>query len=187
MYGLWNTIALSDGTPATLESRFEKYYSYEAPQYALDQDSTTKHLNFGNCTFCERGVDCGINTGFYVTLQQGPTLLLAIQFTTANDDTERDPLSITIEGSNANSSALMRGTSWSLIYTMSTGLDVDPGREADGTPQCLRNNTVWHTSYRILVTSKRAFSSSVQYSGIKLFGLNNLSRTESKNSSASAI
>lgn len=170
VYGLWNTTVFGDGTLATSDSPIVNYVGYEGPKYALDKDRLTKYVNFGNCTVGTSQLDCGLNTGFYLTPQQGATLLLGIQFTTASDDSSRDPLSITIEGSNATSSALMLGTSWSLIYHSSTGLDMDPGRTMDGTFQCIFVNKNWYTSYRVLVASKRGESNSVQYAEVVLFG-----------------
>lgn len=170
VYGLWKTSVLENSTLSTTGNGAGNYPSEDGPQLALDQNSATKYLNFGNCSSSANQIDCGTNTGFYVTPRKGPTLLLAIQFTTAFDYPSRDPLSITVEGSNATSSELMLGTSWSLIYTVLTGLDDDPGRQIDGLFQCLPINTIWYTSYRILVTSKRDTSSCVQYSEVKLFG-----------------
>ena len=138
----------------------------------MDQDRSTKYLSFGNCDGYQPTIDCGVDTGFYVTPQRGPTLLVAIQFTTASDEPGRDPLGVTIEGSNTTS-ALMRGTSWSLIYSGSTGLGKDPGRGTDGPIQCISNNVIWYTSYRVLVTSKRGASNSVQYSEVRLLGQEN--------------
>ena len=185
MHSLWNTVASSNSTLATPGFGIGNYIPTEAPQNAFDQNTNTKHLSLGNCNSYDEAMECGTNTGFCITFLQGPTLLLAIQFTTANDWAERDPLRITIEGSNANSSALIRGTSWSLISAMPTGLDVNPGPKADGMPQCTPNNTIWYTSYRILITSKRGYANSVQYSEVKLLGLKIPNKVE--NSSVSAI
>ena len=149
------------------------YVFDQAPRCVLDQNNSTKYTNFGDCFLYGRYQDCGTNTGFFVTLQQGATLLLAIQFTTANDNPIYDPMSITIEGSNATSSALMLGASWSFIYSVSTGLEVNPGRQADGLFLCLPANVIWYTSYRILVTSVRDIGDRVQYSEVKLFGYDN--------------
>ena len=173
VYGLWNTAIMGDGTRATVGNAAGNYDSNGVPRYALDQSSATKYTSFGECSESRYNPDCGTNTGFYMTPQQGATLLQAVQFTTAGDLPIRDPLSITIEGSNATWSALMRGASWSLIGTLSTGLDADPGRKADGLRQCLHKNTMWYTSYRILVTSVRGSPNSVQYSEVKLFGYEN--------------
>jgi hypothetical protein len=77
---------------------------------------------------------------------------------------ERDPLTITIEGSNQSISALMLGSSWTLIYNTSTGLNPDPGRNNSGIIQNMTNNT----SYRILVISKRNISDAVHFGEIEL-------------------
>ena len=169
VYGLWNTTEAGDGMSVTSYS--DIYHSIsEGPANALDQDDNTKYLNFGACAHGGSQAICGLNTGLYVTPIQGPTLLKAFQFTTAGDAPERDPLTITIEGSNATSSALMLGTSWSLIYNASSGLDTDPGRRANGSRQYILSNTIWYTSYRILVTKKRNESNSNQYAEIQLLG-----------------
>jgi hypothetical protein len=170
IYGLWNTVLLGNATLSTVGSRAGNYYFNEVPQYALDQNTITKYSNFGDCFRGQYADGCGTKTGFYVILNRRATLVKAVQFTTAFDLPARDPLSITIEGSNAHFSALMRGKSWSLIGTLSTGLDEDPGRETDGLLQCLPTNTISYTSYRILITSVRGAGDSVQYSEVKLFG-----------------
>ena len=110
--------------------------------------------------------------------QQGPTLLLAVQFTTGRTSPARDPISITIEGSNATSSALMLGASWFWITSLSTGLELNLDRMVDGPLICLRNNANWYTSYRILVTSVRSVTDCVQYSEVKLFGYENPNRAQ---------
>ena len=182
VYGLADTKVLQDGMLAKPGKGVNNYYNDEVPRYIFDQNSNTKYSSVGFCALIGSYMYCCIGTGFYVTLQQGPTLLLGIQFTTANNVDTGDPLSITIEGSNATSSALMRGQSWSYIYSVSTGLELNPGRQTDGAFLCLSANSIWYTSYRILVTSVRDQSDSVQYSEVKLFGYKNpnegkLSRT----------
>ena len=154
------------------------YIPNEMPQCALDQKSRTKYTSFGGCSQGLADHDCGTDTGFYVTPQQGATLLLAIQFTTANDYSARDPMSITIEGSNATSSALMFGASWSLVHSVFTDLEIDPGRQTDGPFVCLPKNEVWYTSYRILISAVRSITDCVQYSEVKLFGYANPNRSK---------
>ena len=185
VYGLSKTTLSGNGTLATPGTGVGNYYDGEIPRYALDQNINTKYTNFGDCYRNGFNQDCGTDTGFYVTPQQGATLLLAIQFTTANNIPERDPLSIIIEGSNATSSALMLGASWSLIFSISTGLEIDPGRKTDGPLVCLPKNVVWYTSYRILVTSIRDSNDAVQYSEVKLFGYANPNRTQNSSVSTS--
>ncbi len=113
---------------------------------------------------------CGANTGVYLTLERGASYLIAIQFSAANNLPARDPLALTIEGSNQISSALALGSSWTLIYNGSTGLDTDPGRYNDGTVQYIPNNIISYSSYRLLITSKRSIQNAVQYSEVMLLG-----------------
>ena len=106
----------------------------ERPQNAIDGIFTNKYLNFG---FCDRwntfnSSDCGLNTGFYVTVQQGASVIEGLRFFTGNDFPPRDPITMTMEGSNQTAALLMFGSSWTLIYNGSCGLDVDPGRNAPG-------------------------------------------------------
>ena len=177
MYGLTSTTVSGDGTLATPGGASGNYVFDQAPRCVLDQSNSTKFTSFGDCFSFGFYQDCGTNTGFFVTLQQGATLLLAIQFTTANDYPVLDPMSITIEGSNTTS-ALMLGASWSFIYSVSTGLERDPGRQADGAFLCLPANAIWYTSYRILVTSVRDIGDRVQYSEVKLFGYDNPNKSK---------
>src|SRR4030095_7451056 len=55
---------------------------------AID-NQPTKYLNFDK-----------LNTGFTVTPSQGPTIVVGLALTSANDHPERDPASYTLEGSN---------------------------------------------------------------------------------------
>jgi hypothetical protein len=174
--GLWNTILFGNSILSTPGEGVGGYIAKEKPQYSLDQNNNTKYLSFGNCNRSDLTLYCGLDTGFHVTLQQGATLLTAFQLTTAGDFPDRDPLGVTIEGSNATDSALSSGTSWSLIFSGSTGLEKNIGRGADGLIQCIPNNVVWYTSYRVLVTSKRGSSNSVQYSEVRLLGQENPSK-----------
>ena len=176
VYGLSSTTLSGNGTLATPGIGVGNYFYGQEPQHAFDRNTDTGYTNFGSCSQYIYEQDCGIDTGFYVTLQQGATLLLAIQFTTSAAFPNLDPISITIEGSNATSSALMLGASWSLISSISTGLEVDRGRKTDGRFVCLPKNVVWYTSYRILVTSIRDINDCAQYSEVKLFGYANPNR-----------
>lgn len=106
----------------------------------------------------------------YLTLNRGASLLLAFQFTAANDNVYRDPFSVTIEGSNQTSSALTLGSSWSLIYEGSSGLETDPGRRNPGKFRYIPENMIWYNSYRILITAKRYNQTSTQYAEISLYG-----------------
>jgi len=168
--GLWNTVAGGNQKITSLGSSAGCHFFGEIPEYAFDQVSTTKYTNFGNCNVSELLVSCGINTGFFIPLRRGSSLLLAFRIRTGNDLVPRDPLTVTIEGSNQPTSALILGSSWTLIYNGSTGLDTDPGRYNFGVIQNLTNNLVWYKSYRFLFISKRNSSDAIQYGEVELYG-----------------
>lgn len=141
--------------------------SVEQPPAAIDGSVNTKYLNFGS------GGSDGINSGFYVTTTTSSTSIArALLFATGSDSPNRDPITVTLEGSNAASgSALNSGSSWTMIYSGSTGISaiVDPGRYTYGTQQNF-SNTMPYAHYRLLVTSKRGSDNSVQYSEAKIIG-----------------
>ncbi|CAF1091796.1 unnamed protein product [Adineta steineri] len=70
---------------------------------------------------------------------------------------------------NRLASAFFAGSSWTLIYSGSTGLETDPGRYTCAMVQLI-DNSIQYRSYRFLVTGKRSTSYSVQYSEVILFG-----------------
>lgn len=170
IFGLWNTTASGNSVLATEGLGVGKYDAMYPPQNIFDQETDSSYISFGSCSNRAASLSCGIRTGFIVIPAQGGTLLLAIRFSTSANTPESDPLTITIEGSNETSSTLILGNRWFLIFNGSSGLDVDPGRSTNGAVQCFTNNSAWYTSYRVLVTSKRGISNSVQYSEVRLFG-----------------
>ncbi|CAF1071957.1 unnamed protein product [Rotaria sp. Silwood1] len=112
----------------------------------------------------------GVGTGFYVTPAiSNASITISLLFATANDSPNRDPITVTLEGSNAN--ALDNGSSWTLIYSGSTGIShtADPGRMVYVTRQNF-SNTIAYRSYRLLVTSQRAPEWGVQYSEAQIIG-----------------
>jgi hypothetical protein len=115
-------------------------------------------------------ITCGEDTGLYLTLNSGPLALVAFYFGTNNYSPLRDPLTITIEGSNFNQTALTFGFSWTLIYNGSTGLTKDPGRSTMGIIQILPNFPIPFASYRLLVTSKRGNGTCASYSEFVIIG-----------------
>jgi hypothetical protein len=169
VFGVWNTTAGGDSTPATVGSSVGNFMPGQTPKQAFDRDCSTKYVSFGAYSINIYNKNSGINTGLYLTPQRGPSLLTAIQFCTADDNEERDPLIMTIEGSNHNTSALTLGSSWTLIYNGTTGLEGVTNRLTYGPMVLLPYNSIWYASYRLLITSKRAVLDGVQYSEIELF------------------
>ena len=163
--GIWNTTAGGNATVATVGVDAGMYPSGENPGCVLDSDTSSKYLAFGDKTLAGGG----LNTGFYVTLASAAQVT-AIQFATANDNAVRDPLTITVEGSNATGSDLLTGTNWTALYSGVSGLAAlgDGGRQQYGVIEGFSNTTAY-TSYRVLVVSKRGELDSTQYSEVELF------------------
>ena len=168
IFAIWNTTAGGDSSASTVGDDVGNYYFTERPNYVSDRNTSTKYTNFGYCNSSSSSYrQCGQNTGFYVTLQRGATLIRSVRFCTGNDQPQRDPLSVTIEGTN-QTSALIFGLSWNLIYNGSTGLNINPGRKACGITEDFLSNSIAYLSYRILITSQRNSDEAVQYSEILL-------------------
>ena len=146
----------------------------EIPDKAIDGSLGTKYLNFGFQGYNGAVLlNPGVGTGFYVTPTISNTsVATSLLFATANDHPDRDPLTITLEGTNATSSgALNLGSSWTLIYSGPTGIDpvTTPARSMY-VPQQNFSNTIPYCSYRLLVTSQRNLSDAVQYAEAQIIG-----------------
>ncbi len=168
---IWNTTASGNSTASTAGTASAgQYPTNEAAPNAIDGLASTKYLNFGGGGGA--GVQTtskGLGTGFYITPSVTDSIVQSFQFTAANDAPERDPLTITIEGSNAG--ALDQGASWTLIYSGTTGLDTDPGRNTPGALVPVPGNVTTYDSYRVLVTTQRALANSVQYAEVQFYGV----------------
>jgi hypothetical protein len=109
----------------------------------------------------------GVNTGFVVTPAPAG-VVSAFQFATADDMEGRDPLAITIEGSNADNAGEDQGDGFSLIYAGPSGLDADPGRRQWGPCVVFANRTAYRT-YRVLIGKIRDGNAyGTQYSEFRL-------------------
>ena len=160
---MWNTTAGGDSLPSPSGDSIGTYWSSEPPKAAFDNNLTSRYTNHGRCNVTEANIQCGEGTGVYFTFDDGPVLLKAFYFITAPFRPARDPLTITMEGSNGNRSVLTRGSSWALIYNDVTGLENITERSARGTIQMLPNLSTLFSSYRLLVTSKRDNETSTSY------------------------
>ena len=169
---LWNTTAGDNGIASTPGYGSGNYNPNETPFNAFDCNVTSKYVSYGTCngTSAIRGPDCGLRTGLHFTVRPYPTLLTSFRFATGNDNVERDPLTVTIEGSNGNRTNLLLGSAWNLIYNGSSGLVNTTNRLTFGDMQQVPNNGAWYTSYRLLVTSQRGNSNSVQYGTLEFYG-----------------
>ncbi|CAF4200147.1 unnamed protein product [Adineta steineri] len=169
IYGIHGTKINQDSQASQSGESHNQYHPSAPPANACDGDTSTKYLHFGWCQSDQWEVYCGLDTGFYLELKRGASLVTGLQICTANDRESRDPLTVSLEGSNQSGSSLTLGSSWNLIYNGPSGLETDPGRLTCGIMQLI-NNSIQYKSYRFLVTSKRDIENSVQYSELKLFG-----------------
>ncbi len=111
IYAVWNTTAGGDNSPSTVGNGSGNYYPGEEPPMAFDLNITTKFTAFGICYVGVTFNDvCGVNTGFYITPIRGSSLLRSFRFCTANSYPPRDPMTVTLEGSNQPTSTLTEGT-----------------------------------------------------------------------------
>ncbi|CAF1185805.1 unnamed protein product [Rotaria sordida] len=174
--GIFNTVAGGNTNPASMDGNDAgSYYPKESPEHAIDNNVWTKYNNQGNGPQSLSSPTKGVGTGFIVTPQYGLSIVTSFQFATGNDRPQRDPLTITLEGTNVTSDDQSIGKNWKLIYMGETGLKIDPGRSSFGKRQTL-NNTMAAKSYRLIVTSQRLPEHSVQYSEAHLYG--NVIRTD---------
>ena len=136
----------------------------ELPAAAIDGNTTTRYFNRSK----QGDLPAGVNSGLAIALAV-PTSVCGFQIATAADRPDRDPLEVTIEGSN-DPKALEPGfRDFVRIYAGETGLDPDPGRGSWGRTITF-TNTAPCQAYRILVTVLRdeARADGVQYSELRL-------------------
>ena len=168
IYGVYNTVVGGNSTAAKpIINRTGQYPSSESPDKVYDGNLSTKYLSFGRCSINVDG-SCGIHSGFYLELERGPTLVIGFRICTGDDRKDRDPVIVSLEGSNSTGEGFINGNSWTLLYKGPSGLNVDPGRKKCG-PMQYFNNEKQYKSYRFLVSAIRAGSECVQYSEVELY------------------
>ncbi|HEY7116328.1 MAG TPA: glycoside hydrolase family 76 protein [Tepidisphaeraceae bacterium] len=156
-------------TRSTVGSGPGQYLSNEGPAGAIDGAAGTKYLNFGNGNSSTSTPTKGVGTGFYVTPVIGSSIVTGVQVATANDSPNRDPLSVSIEGTNATTN-LDAGATWTLIAdNVNLGINADPGRQTFGPTVTFPNSTAYR-SYRVIIKSQRGSDIGVQYGELNLVG-----------------
>ena len=171
LVALWNTKAGGNGTSSVEGTGTGSFYPGETPAQAFDRNATTRYTNHGSCNWAAYDLDCGEDTGLHLTLLQGPAVLRAFRFMKeAANFPNRDPMTVTIEGSNQTGAALMLGSAWTLLYNGSSGITANSTRGTYGLTKELFNNTMAYSRYRVLVTSKRANQTCTSYSELELLG-----------------
>jgi alpha-L-fucosidase 2 len=125
----------------------------------LDGDLRSKHYNKGK------------QAGFVVSPGLGASVVTGIRFFTANDVPGRDPLAITIEGSNISNATHSGSAGFSLIYEGPSGLEGQLDRRQWGQTIQFGNTTAYKT-YRVIVSRTRGGQGSgAQYGEVELFGV----------------
>ncbi|CAF4519900.1 unnamed protein product, partial [Rotaria sp. Silwood2] len=160
---IWNTKVGRNSYLASIGYGKGKMASKETVSNIFDHTIHTEYRSFGSGSTNTRSLKTGLNTGFYITLNAGICIVNRFQFTTTTSHPKRDPIMVTLEGSNADKSLLTLGSSWTLIYNGLSGLEIDPGRGKTGVFQKF-NNSQPYRSYRLLVVLKRGVESGVHYS-----------------------
>ena len=146
-----------------------QYPSAEGPTRAVDGNAATKYLNYGNGSSALSSATKGVGTGFYVTPALGPSVVTGIRVATGGDRPNRDPLTVSIEGTNAIGNFDSVAT-WTLIADdVNLGINADPGRQAFG-PIVRFANSAAYRSYRVIVKSQRGVDNAVQYAEMSLVG-----------------
>lgn len=169
---IWKTAAGNMSYNAIVGTGVGNYASGQGPSECVDFSNTT-YLNYGNVGLNATGMTntAGVGTGVHTTPQIGASIVQSIQFQTGNDSINRDPLNITLEGSNATGTNLFFGSFWTLLYAGSTGLSpLTTTRLAWGELQNFTNSQAF-TSYRMIVTEQRGVDYCVEFAEMHLYGL----------------
>ncbi|MBL7189922.1 MAG: hypothetical protein ISS70_26630 [Phycisphaerae bacterium] len=134
----------------------------EYPGLAVDDDVSTKYLHF------KGEVE---PTGLKITPLDGPTIVTGLALTTANDATERDPISFELSGSNAGIDG---------PYELIASGDVVDFNQADAWPRFTKNatpilfgNATAYAHYQIMFPAVRdpASANSMQIAEVELIGV----------------
>ena len=167
---IWNTFAGGNSTLASVNASGDGTYpSGQSADNLFDNKTSTKYLSRGNASSGSNAYT-GLHTGFHVTIAQCQPKLAKFRFatiTSSTNSTTYDPISITIEGTECSN--LMACTTWTLLYNGTTGLNNVTARGSYGDFQNIPSPQAF-TSYRFLVTKKKASSSYVAYSEVELYG-----------------
>lgn len=138
-----------------------QYPANERPVDALDQDESTKYLNFGE-----------LNSGFIVTPQFGPSTVRSFTLTTANDAVERDPTSWVLYGTNdpivSEDNSFGTAENWTLIDNGDIDLSLDRFTPSDVIQV---SNTATFASYRLIFPTVRdtAAANSMQIADVYFY------------------
>jgi len=134
----------------------------EGPANSINNNQGDKYLNFQQS-----------GTGLITTISaNGPQAsLTGFRFSTGNDAIERDPATISIEGTNSPNAVVTLNSAWTSVYNGVSGLATDPGRNTFGSQINFAASPAY-SSYRVLITSVRTPGSanSFQFGELELIG-----------------
>jgi alpha-tubulin suppressor-like RCC1 family protein/subtilisin-like proprotein convertase family protein len=150
-------------TPSTVGTNgfVNNYPSNQPPAAAIDDNPATKYANYQRT-----------GVGFITTLAaNGPAVVRGVRFQTADDFSDRDPLSITLQGVNAaNPDQAVSNVVWTTLYSGTNGLAGVLARSTFGPPVNFTNNLGFNT-YRLIVNGIRVGSATnVQIGEVELIG-----------------
>ena len=128
---------------------------------AIDGNLNSKHFNKSSVG------GAGAGSGFIVTPRGGAQVVTAIQFATANDSEDRDPLRIVVEGTNSDDPAKAAGGDFVTLYEGPSGMEKALQRNHWASPVTFKNSTAYK-SYRVLVTGTRGRGNGTQYAEVKM-------------------
>ena len=170
MVPIYQTIPGGNSTASANGNGVGQWPTGEELYKAFDTNTATKYLNFGGGTNPNGTTNApGVNCGFYIT-PTNASVLSGFSFTAGNDSANRDPLTISIEGTLATAN-LDRGSNWILIAdNIPTGMATDPGRNGVVATQTVSSAFVC-TSYRVIVRSVRGTGqNSMQFDELRMLG-----------------
>ena len=150
-------------TPSTVGTNgfANNYPSDQPPAAAIDDNPATKYANYQRTS-----------VGFITTLAaNGPAVVRGIRFQTADDFSDRDPLSITLQGVNAASpDQAVSNVVWTTLYSGTNGLAGVLARSTFG-PQVNFTNNLGFNTYRLIVNNIRlSIATNVQIGEVELIG-----------------
>ncbi|MBN1363108.1 MAG: hypothetical protein JW993_21085 [Sedimentisphaerales bacterium] len=159
-----NVLGVGDAIIAIRAGWQSNYPANEAPANAIDANSLTKYLNFGE-----------INSGFIVTPQVGATLLDGFDCVTANDSPERDPVVWMIYGTNDDIVTPDNGDGQSENWTLICGgtMALPDERYTPGPLYVVANQAEAYTSYKMVFETVKdaAAANSMQIADVQFFGI----------------
>ncbi|CAF1454736.1 unnamed protein product, partial [Adineta ricciae] len=114
VYSFNNRSSTTGGNSLAAYSGYQpgSYWPTQPAVNIFDGNLTTEFTSHGVCNISLYLSRCGQNTGFYFTPQSGSMILAGFRLGTNIHSSLRDPLLMTIEGSNSSGSSLTSGSSW---------------------------------------------------------------------------